>query len=225
MLAITMTAVLLVGTSSDSWHCGHRKNPQECSVCEDESPEVARQIARLQSGGWIGRRKAARALRVYDWKSHPEAAEALAESLTRDDCKLVRQEAAESLARMRPCLPTVHEAVARAARCDDSLLARHWARKALKAMAKSCVEPCSLCGEGESPHGPDTWLESSTVLRRESRLVAPPPAIVPIPDESSGPSPFDPRNSPSLPPIDPVRPGLSVPAPGEAPPLESPALP
>ena len=54
---------------------------------------------------WMARRKAARALGKYDWKCHPEAAEALADALLHDDKALVRQEAAEALAKMKPCLP------------------------------------------------------------------------------------------------------------------------
>ena len=55
------------------------------------------QITRLEScSGWMARRKAARALRKFDWKCHPEAAEALAGALLNDDCGLVRQEAATS---------------------------------------------------------------------------------------------------------------------------------
>ena len=66
-----------------------------------------------------------------------------------DDKALVRQEAAEALAKMKPCLPAAHEAVARAARCDDCFLTRLWAKKALKAIGKSCETDCSICGPSE----------------------------------------------------------------------------
>jgi len=212
MQSVLMSLGLMAAGSMGLGHCGHDKIRQECTTCDEESPAVARQIHRLESAGWMARKKAARALRSYDWKSHPEAAEALATALLHDDCRLVRQEAAESLAKMRPCLPTVHDAVARAARCDNSLLARHWAKKALKSLRKACVESCSIC----EVEGPGAWRgDGPMILPGDSRVEALPPAIVPIPDRSSGTSPFDPRSNPPLPEA----------APGDLPPLESPALP
>ncbi len=212
MQTVLMSLVLMAAGSMGPRHCGHDVVRQECTTCDEESPAVARQIHRLQSAGWIARKKAARALRSYDWKSHPEAAEALAEALLHDDCRLVRQQAAESLAKMRPCLPTVHEAVARAARCDRSLLARHWAKKALKSLGKTCVESCSICEVEDL--GP--WRgEGAVILPDDSRIDPLPSAIVPIPEQSPGASPFNPRNRLSLPEA----------VPGEMPPLESPALP
>jgi hypothetical protein len=226
MLSLTMSAVLLLATSADPDHCGHGKVHEECSACADEGAEVAKQILRLESAGWMARRKAARALRSYDWKSHPEAAEALAETLSNDECGLVRQTAAESLAKMRPCLPSVHEVLARAARCDASLLARHWAKKALKSLVKSCVETCAVCEtegpfeEGDLPPVPRTmtipgnsWGDPR--LRR----------LVPVPDQPSELSPFISPRSPALPPVDPAQPVLSEPGSVDAPPLETPALP
>ncbi|WP_165219658.1 HEAT repeat domain-containing protein [Aquisphaera insulae] len=202
MITAVVGAVVFLVTSSGSIPCGHDKVRRECSACGVENPEVQRQIDRLQASGWIGRKKAARALRKYDWKSHPEAADALAAAVLHDDCLLVRKEAAESLAKMKPCLPSVHEAVDRAAKCDKSMLTRHWAKKALKTLGKTCVETCSVCGEGSMappgitgeiivPDGP--VMESGPPI--ESGVEALPPAIDEAPAAGSSsvpplPSPF-----------------------------------
>jgi hypothetical protein len=222
MFSVAMSAVLLVAVSSGPVHCGQHEVRGECSSCRDRSPEVAREIARLQSAGWMARRKAARALRTYDWKSNPEAAEALAEALAHDDCGLVRQEAAESLWKLRPCLPVVHEAVARAARCEPSLLARHWAKKALKALAKGCVEECSVCETAEPEQKDVRRLDSGPSVRAGA---AGPRLIVPEPEEPFGTSPFPFPDSSAPPALDPIPPAPPPPANTEAPPLESPALP
>src|SRR5262245_53454926 len=121
MITAMMSVLLVLGSTVGGSPCVHARLTGECSACVDESAEIQEQIGRLQScRGWIARRKAVRALRRYDWKNHPEAAEALAEAVSNDDCGLVRQEAVQSLAKMGPCLPAVHEAVARAAKCDPS---------------------------------------------------------------------------------------------------------
>src|SRR5208337_1174649 len=154
---------------------------------------VHEQITRLEScSGWMARRRAARALRKYDWKCHPEAAEALAGALMNDDCGLVRQEAAESLARMRPCLAVVHEAVARAAKCDSSLLTRCWAKKALKSLGKACADTCSICGPGNPVEGDAVlpMVPRSAPLPMDSAVGSLPP-----PDPAEGPV----LESPSLP--------------------------
>ena len=110
----------------------------DCATCDVESAEVHERIAELQSNSsLIARRKAARALGGYDWRLYPEAAEALAGALLRDPRPLVRQQAASSLARMSPCLPAVHLAVAQAAREDSCLISRHAAKRALKAIDKA----------------------------------------------------------------------------------------
>jgi len=235
MITAMMSVLLVLGSTVGGSPCVHAKVPGECSICLDENPEVQEQIVRLQScRGWMARRKAARALRRYDWKSHPEAADALAEAVLHDDCGLVRQEAAESLARMRPCLPSVHEAVARAAKCDSSLLARAWARKALKAIGKSCVAECSICGPGEPVTVPAEGIVEGDVPfvggRQSLPLVPPaeplPPTTLEVPANPGARSPFTPRSRPPLPsPTLPPEPAPSLdPVPSPAPPLESPSL-
>ncbi len=205
MVTTTVSAVL-VWASLGLFHCGHDKVREECTVCTEEAPAVLAQISRLEScSGWMARRKAARVLRRYDWKSHPEAAEALSEALLHDDCNLVRQEAAESLARMRPCLPDVHAAVLKAAKCDPSLLTRCAARKALKSLGKSCIEPCSICG-------PADVLPGEVVLPM-------PPSTGPLPlDSTVEPLPAEPMEVPGSPSdLSPFSPGASPPLPSAVP--------
>ncbi len=230
MFTATVSAVLLLASSAGVLHCSHDKVQGECTICVEETSAMQAQISRLEScSGWMARRKAARALRKYDWKCHPEAAEALAGALMNDDCGLVRQEAAESLARMRPCLPTVHAAVARAAKCDSSFLTRCWAKKALKSLGKSCEETCSICGPGSSiegneatPLGPGSLpmpmpMDSAVEPLPPTRMVVPanPPAVSPFNPGVSPPPPSPTPESAPLPPLDP----------SEGPALESPAMP
>jgi hypothetical protein len=226
---MTMTISLVVASSLlGTGHCGHDKVRGECSVCSEEDPAVLGQVRKLQSApGWMARRKAARALGKYDWKCHPEAAEALACALLHDGKALVRQEAAEALAKMKPCLPVAHEAAAKAARCDDCFLTRHWARKALKAIGKSCEEDCSACGasggdetESERPIAPGSLLPPA-----DSSVDPLGPTIRVEPARPSDASPFQPG------PAVPERPAAPLPeaipdrAPADAPAPEVPSLP
>jgi len=228
MITATMSAVLLLVSSAGALPCGHGKVREECTVCAEETSAVHEQITRLEScSGWMARRKAARALRKFDWKCHPEAAEALAGALLNDDCGLVRQEAAESLSRMRPCLAVVHEAVARAAKCDASLLTRCWAKKALKSLGKACVDTCSICGPGDRVEGDDALplVPRSAPLPMDSAVEPLPPARMVVPGNPSGVSPFSPDVSPRLPSPAPGSGSLLAPDPAEGPVLESPSLP
>lgn len=197
---MTMTISLVVASSLlGASHRGHDGIRGECSVCSEEEPAVLGQVMKLQTAPhWIARRKAARALRKYDWKRHPGAAEALADALLHDDKALVRQEAAESLAKMKPCLPVAHEAVAKAARCDDCFLTRIWAKKALKSIGKSCLSECSVCG----PSGNEEIDAGLPVVPgpypspMESSVDPLPPAILIEPAQPSGASPFQPGAAP-----------------------------
>jgi hypothetical protein len=228
MMTVTMSLVVassLVGTA----HCGHHKVRGEYSVCSEENPAVLGQVMKLQTApSWIARRKAARALGKYDWKCHPEAAEALAEALLHDDKALVRQEAAESLAKMRPCLPVAHEAVAKAARCDSCFLTRLWAKKALKSIGKSsCEEGCSICGPAEGaeddaalPIPPD-----SGPLPMDSAVEPLAPTIRVEPTRPSEPSPFQPGVTPPERSAVPLPEALPERVPADGPPLEMPSLP
>ncbi len=228
MITATLSAVLLFVSSAGVLPCGHDNVREECTVCAEDTSAVHEQITRLEScSGWMARRRAARALRKFAWKCHPEAAAALAGALLNDDCGLVRREAAESLAKMRPCLPVVHEAVARAAKCDASLLTRCWAKKALKSLGKACVETCSICGPGNPGEGDESLplVPRSAPLPMDSAVEPLPPARMVVPGNPSGVSPFSPGVSPPLPSPVPGSATLAPPDPDEGPVLESPSLP
>ncbi len=230
MITAIVSAVLLLVSPAGALPCGHDKVREECTVCAEERSAVHEQISRLEScSGWMARRKAARALRKFDWKCHPEAAEALAGALLNDDCGLVRQEAAESLSRMRPCLAVVHEAVARAAKCDASLLTRCWAKKALKSLGKACADTCSICGPGDPVEGGDALplAPRSAPLPMDSAVEPLPlaPARMQVPANPSEVSPFSPRVSPPLPSPAPGPGSMLSPDPAGGLVLESPSLP
>lgn len=135
MIAPTVGLYMVLATSLGMVPAIAPPGWDDCAPCDVESAKVQEHIVNLQSrGSLIARRKAARALGNYDWRLYPEAAEALAGTLLHDPRPLVRQQAASSLARMRPCLPTVHSAVALAAADDSCLISRSAAKRALKAI-------------------------------------------------------------------------------------------
>jgi len=228
MITATVSAVLFLISAVGVLPCGHDKVREECTICALETSAVQEQITRLEScSGWMARRRAARALRKYDWKCHPEAAEALAGALLNDDCGLVRQEAAESISKMRPCLPVVHEAVVRAAKCDSSLLTRCWAKKAVKSLGKACVEACSICGPGDPVEGDESLplVPRSAPLPMDSAVEPLPPARMVVPGTPSEVSPFRPGISPPVPSPAPGSGSLPPPDLDEGPVLESPSSP
>ncbi len=228
MITATVSAVLLLVSSVGVLPCGHHKVREGCTVCAEETSAVHEQITRLEScSGWMTRRRAARALRKFDWKCHPEAAEALAGALLNDDCGLVRQEAAESLARMRPCLAVIHEAVARAAKCDSSLLTRCSAKKALKSWSKACTDTCSICGPGDSDEGDNVTplIPRAAPLPLDSAVEPLPPAQMVVPGTPTEVSPFSPGVSPPMPSPAPGSGSLPPYDPDEGRVLETPSLP
>jgi hypothetical protein len=116
-------------------------------VCGVESAKVATLIVTMQDcPRWRTRDNAAHALRRIDWQCHPEAAQALAATMLSDCEEEVREEAAESLAKMKPCLPEVHAALAHAAKCDPDHATRKWARRGLSSIGDRCVAQCDACG-------------------------------------------------------------------------------
>lgn len=123
-----------------------------CDVCGTETAEVVRLVQRLRCcPNWRTRDEAAHDLREFDWRCHPEISEALVTAMLRDCEEEVREEAAESLAKMAPCVPGVHEALARAAKCDPDFCTRKWAKRGLKALGKRCVSDCVVCGPVAGP--------------------------------------------------------------------------
>ncbi len=221
MIAPTVSLYVVLAASVGMIHHGHQKDRNECVTCCEEQPGVQEQIAKLQScSGWVTRRKAARALRKYDWKCHPEAVEALAGALLHDRQCLVRQEAAESLAKMKPRLPSAHQAVTQAARDDSSLFTRLTAKKALKAIGKSCVETCSACDSGSMP-GDGEWL-----FPDDRDFLSPPPPTLNAPsrfylDEPLAPASFQAPIAPTT--ISPFAPGSGS-AVSERPPVPPPSI-
>ena len=169
----------VIAAMSGTIHSGHERAAAGCSECvlDVEGEKVRAQVVKLRTASlWIVRRKAARSLRAYDWRRHPEAVEALAAAVRSDRQCLVRQEAAASLGKMRPCLVEAHEALACAAENDSSLIARHAAKKALKAIGKGCVEPCDACGPGLGLESePDLIVEPGFEPFIEPEVIPPPP--------------------------------------------------
>lgn len=228
---MAMASFTLILAASVGIHAGHDRARGDCRECGEADAAVGEKVVKLRTDGhWIARRKAARQLRGYDWRRHPEAVEALADAVMHDRQCLVRQEAAKSLGEMKPCPPVAHEALARAAEDDPSLIARHAAKKALKSAGKACVEPCDVCdslppdfdaivpalhpepGESIVPSRPETSLEPLS------------PTSLPMPAVPAAPSPFAPvETDATLPP--PRRVQRSMVHPEDAAPLVAPTIP
>lgn len=190
-----LTTLLLVTPIATGFTGHHRPKAAVvcCDVCGVESAEVAELIDTLQHcPRWRKRDNAAHALKRYDWRCHPDAAQALAAAMLCDGEEEVREEAAESLAKMKPCLPEVHAALARSAKCDPDHATRKWARRGLSAIGDRCVAQCGACG-----------IDEALPVRY----------VVPVGEEIIVPSPVVPYEPPIAPPADEIMP------PSELPPL------
>lgn len=225
MLGVILATALLAPTDLGQLFRHHHKpatSPGCCDDCGVETARVAALVCRLQTAPrWRDRDNAAHALRRVDWKCHPEAPLALVQAMLCDPEEEVREEAAESLAKMKPCLPEVHAALDRASKCDPDHATRKWARRGLNNLGKECVADCTLCGNlpahGEIlPAGPGRIIESP--IYAEPPLVLPPgdadplfppPADVLPPTEMppipSGASPFSEVRSAQPSPLVPIR--------------------
>lgn len=182
MLTATLGTVLVLAQSAIGLPGHHVSGPGSCDSCGVEKTVPVAMIARLQgSPRWRERHNAAHALRRFDWQCHPEVVGALAYSLLNDPCEEVREEAAQSLTRMAPCLPVAHAALERAARCDPDSATRRWARRALSALGNRCAAACQVCGPAVVPAPAEPGLD----------LLA--PGIQAVPDR-----PGPPRNEPGL---------------------------
>ncbi len=108
--------------------------PVGAICCGDLGQQVvARDIAILTTcPDWRQRDDAARRLRQHDWRCHPEAVDALATALLKDPEEEVREEAAESLAKMVPLDPRAFLAVKTAAERDPDWAVRFHAKLARK---------------------------------------------------------------------------------------------
>ena len=147
MIAASWGVVAIVAQSVLGW--GGTPDPGliSCDLCGVENSAILAQMARLQTcPRWKEREHAAHVLRKIDWRCHPEVVEALAFALLHDREEEVREEAAQSLTKMAPCLPVAHEALSRAADRDPDRSTRRWARKALRTLDGCCEGPCKVCG-------------------------------------------------------------------------------
>ncbi|AMV39027.1 HEAT repeat domain-containing protein [Planctomyces sp. SH-PL62] len=218
MTAATASLYLMLTATLGTIHGVHTRNQPDCHDCGAEQATVREEVGKLRTAKhWTARRKAARALRAHDWKQYPEAVEALSGALLNDRQGLVRQEAAESLGKMKPCLPVAHEALACASEKDSCLLARHAARKALKSVGKFCEEPCDVCGfdsiGGETilpPIGVESGEPEFSPLP-ETSFDVPATTLTPlgpdapeVPAAPLGSSPFVPNQELPIPPRPPV---------------------
>ena len=147
MISSALGGVVVLAQAFLGMHGHDAPRPGCCDVCGIRRAAVLTEITRLQTcPNWRKRDDAAHALRKVDWHCHPEVVDALAYSLLRDCEEEVREEAAETLAKLAPCTPVAHQALKQAADCDPDHATRKWARRALKAMAGRCEAPCQVCG-------------------------------------------------------------------------------
>ncbi|MDB5351561.1 MAG: hypothetical protein JWN86_2808 [Planctomycetota bacterium] len=182
---------------------GHRESQVGCcDSCGVENLTLTRDITTLQvAPRWRDRDNAAHRLAKFDWKCHPEIVHALVAAMLRDCNDEVREEAAESLKKLAPCLPEVHEALSHTARNDKDLCTRIQARKALRALGKNCEGSCSACDPSIAQFG-STPGEPILFQRRGATLSVP---------DSLGPGEAVP-GIPYIPPSD-----LPAPLPGSSP--------
>jgi hypothetical protein len=102
---------------------------------------------------WRKRDDAAHDLRAFDWREYPQITPALLEALRNDPHEEVREEAAQTLYRLAPCLEEVRFVLAGAARLDPDHATRKWAMKALDRIGDDCDRECDFCNESSSVGG------------------------------------------------------------------------
>lgn len=165
-------------------HRGHEYNgPECCRACLVEQRTVINLIAIMQKHpNWRERDDAAHELREYDWRAHPEIAPSLAFTMLEDPHEEVREEAAETLAKLAPCDPSAHVALREAAVADPDHATRKWARRALAKLDHRCLDDCPICGPA-----PEAVVEAPVPTIVEEEVIMPPDAYGrPLP-------PIDPR--------------------------------
>ncbi len=209
MMASLSTLALLTQVAL-GWTGHHAPRSACCDVCGVETFAVATQIRILQTHpNWRERDDAAHELRDFDWRCHPEIPAALVNALLHDCEEEVREESAQTLTKIAPCVPEVHAALVYAAQCDPDHATRKWARRALRNLDKRCIAACDICGPmppgavAPSPYPapyPAPVVEPPLTTRYE--YVAPPVYSAPIESRSSryvipGPpsAPYDPIES------------------------------
>lgn len=156
-----------------------RLAPPVCDTCGARYSIVDAEIYRMQHDPrWRKRDHAAHRLRKCDWTGHPQVVSALVTTMLHDCHEEVREEAAESLAKMAPCLPEVHAALRRSALCDPDHATRKWARRGLKRVASHCSAPCSICHPGASEIVVGPISQPGPVIIEGPRTVVEPPLAV-----------------------------------------------
>ncbi len=152
-----------------------------CDTCGVRFSVVDAEIYRMQHDPrWRKRDNAANHLRDYDWQCHPQIVPALVTTMLRDCHEEVREEAAESLAKMAPCLPEVHAALRKSALCDPDHATRKWARRGLERVARKCEGPCSICGPVESGVLVGPISQPGSVIIEGPMTFEPPLAVEPM---------------------------------------------
>jgi hypothetical protein len=183
-----------------------------CQTCGVETTAVVDQIVRLQKApSRREREQAARALRKVDWHCHPQVLGALAFSLLHDCDGDVREEVAQTLTKLAPCVPVVHEALRRSAACDPDRATRKWAGRGLRALATRCEAPCNACGTatgapvalpGDAVILPGTEIPARPPAPGNGTVIEPPADLIPSPPVDSRVVP--PAGLAPLPPSDPA---------------------
>lgn len=171
-------ALATLGCGFGSHHERSRPVAECCDVCGTQTSEVMALIQTLQCHPrWRTRDNAAHDLRDYDWRCHPEILAALSTSIVCDREEEVREEAAESLAKIQPppCAAEVHAALARVAQCDPDHATRKWARRGLERMAQRCTSPCDVCAVTPTDYAaaPPRTLLGRFFLPRNSAYIVP----------------------------------------------------
>jgi hypothetical protein len=203
--------------------------PGCCGSCLSEYREVQGLLVEMQHhANWRRRDDAAHELREFDWRRHPELAPALAYTMLNDCHEEVREEAAESLAKLAPCDGSAHLALRQASLSDPDHATRKWARRALDRLDGRCLTDCPLCGPVPEigPGAVSSPMPAGYEYEDEYEVGGVPPIRAPrvygeVPIDRV--SPLIERSAPVPYPADPTglgpRPGLLPPA---LPPMDSP---
>jgi hypothetical protein len=197
MLSATLGVALIVAQSV----VGGSEPRSAAGPCGDgcgvERTALFNQIERLQHAPrWRERDNAAHALRRFDWRCHPEAAEVLVTALLTDCHEEVREEAAQSLTKMAPCLPTVHMALTRAAAADPDGATRRWAKRGLRALGRNrCVGACTVCT-------PSAVAVPGQVVGELPIVQGAPEKVLPPVDSRVEPAPAGPAPEPAAPKLE-----------------------
>jgi len=148
-MSSTFALSILLASSTVGFGDHHLRRVEAISARDRFDPEVARDLAILRaSPRWRARDDAAHRLGKVSWRKHPQILPALVAALTCDPEEEVREEAAESLGKLAPCIAEVHEGLATAARRDPDGAVRRQAKKALKSLGTFCEDPCGACDPG-----------------------------------------------------------------------------